>query len=78
MSMNYKSYDLIVRDVAPVFSSSPVRISASRGRDYLNPLNRTALIAGKNRQFLELGSAIVTNTITSVSKDNLLWLEKEL
>lgn len=76
--MNCKFYDLIIKDVSPAFSSFPIRISASRGRDYLNPLNRFDLVAGKNRQFLELGSAFVANTITSVSKDNLLWIEKEL
>lgn len=76
--MNCKSYDLIIRDVAPVFASFSVRISAMRGRDCLNPLNRSSRIAGINRQFLELGRAFVTNTITSVSKDNLLWIEKEL
>jgi hypothetical protein len=29
-------------------------------------------------QFVEIGSGVVTNTITSVSKDNWLWIEKDL
>lgn len=29
-------------------------------------------------QFVEIGSGVFTNTITSVSKDNWLWIEKDL
>jgi hypothetical protein len=29
-------------------------------------------------QVIELGSAEVTNTITSVQKDNIVWIEKQL
>lgn len=28
-------------------------------------------------QFVEIGSDVVTNTITSVSKDNWLWIERD-
>jgi hypothetical protein len=29
-------------------------------------------------QFVEIGSGVVMNTITSVSKDDWLWIEKDL
>lgn len=66
---------LYVRDVRPSDSSSSVRISASRGRNPSSPKKRTR--SGETfMQFIELGSGVVTNTITSVSKDNWLWIEK--
>lgn len=45
----------------------PVRISASRGRGGQRPFH----------QVIELGSSKATNTITSVQKDNLVWIERE-
>ena len=77
MSMICNCPVLYVRDVRPSDSSSSVRISASRGRNPLSPKKRV-----RSRetfvQFVEIGSGVVTNTITSVSKDNWLWIEKDL
>lgn len=77
MSMICNCPVLYVHDVRPSDSSSSVRISASRGRNPLSPKKRV-----RSRetfvQFVELGSGVVTNTITSVSKDNWLWIEKDL
>ena len=77
MSMICNCPVLYVRDVRSSDSSSPVRISASRGRNPLSPKKRVR--SGELlMQFVELGSGVVTNTITSVSKDNWLWIEKDL
>ena len=77
MSMICNCPVLYVRDVRSSDSSSPVRISASRGRNPLSPKKRVR--SGKTFvQFVEIGSGVVTNTITSVSKDNWLWIEKDL
>lgn len=77
MSMICNCPVLYVRDVRSSDSSSPVRISASRGR---NPLSSKKRVRSGElfMQFVELGSGVVTNTITSVSKDNWLWIEKDL
>ena len=77
MSMICNCPVLYVRDVRPSDSSSSVRISASRGRNPLSPKKRVR--SGETFvQFVEIGSGVVTNTITSVSKDNWLWIEKDL
>lgn len=68
---------MYVRDVRSSDSSSPIRISASRGRNPSFPKKR-ARSGELFMQFVELGSGVVTNTITSVSKDNWLWIEKDL
>ena len=77
MSMICNCPVLYVRDVRPSDSFSSVRISASRGRTPLSPKKRVR--SGELfMQFVEIGSGVVTNTITSVSKDNWLWIEKDL
>ena len=77
MSMICNCPVLYVRDVRPSDSFSSVRISASRGRNPLSPKKRVR--SGELfMQFVELGSGVVTNTITSVSKDNWLWIEIDL
>lgn len=68
---------MYVRDVRSSDSSSPVRISANRGRNPSFPKKR-ARSGEMFVQFVEIGSGVVTNTITSVSKDNWLWIEKDL
>lgn len=58
---------VVISDTMPECSLAPIRISASRGRgqyDYC--------------QHIELGSPITTNTITSVQKDNIVWIERFL
>jgi len=77
MSMLCNCPVLYVRDVRSSDSSSPVRISASRGRNPSFPKKR-ARSGEMFVQFVEIGSGVVTNTITSVSKDNWLWIEKDL
>lgn len=77
MSMICNYPVLYVRDVRSSDSSSPIRISASRGRNPSFPKKRAR--SGETFvQFVEIGSGVVTNTITSVSKDNWLWIEKDL
>lgn len=77
MSMICNCPVLYVRDVRPSDSSLSVRISASCGRNPLSPKKRVR--SGELfMQFVELGSGVVTNAITSVSKDNWLWIEKDL
>ena len=77
MSMSCNCPVLYVRDVHSSDSSSPVRISAGRGRNPSFPKKRAR--SGETFvQFVEIGSGVVTNTITSVSKDNWLWIEKDL
>lgn len=77
MSMICNCPVLYVRDVRSSDSSSPVRISASRGRNPSFP-KKGARSGETFVQFVEIGSGVVTNTITSVSKDNWLWIEKDL
>lgn len=77
MSMICNCPVLYVRDVRSSDSSSPVRISACRGRNPSFPKKR-ARSGEMFVQFVEIGSGVVTNTITSVSKDNWLWIEKDL
>lgn len=68
---------MYIRDVRSSDSYSPVRISASRGRNPSFPKKRAR--SGETFvQFVEIGSGVVTNTITSVSKDNWLWIEEDL
>lgn len=68
---------MYVRDVRSSDSSSSVRISASRGRNPSFPKKR-ARSGEMFVQFVEIGSGVVMNTITSVSKDDWLWIEKDL
>ena len=77
MSMICNCPVLYVRDVRSSDSSSSVRISASRGRNPSFPKKR-ARSGEMFVQFVEIGSGVVMNTITSVSKDDWLWIEKDL
>ena len=56
--------------------SKRVLISAQRGRDPDNPTDRKHPSNGRFRQRLEIGGDI-SNTLTSVGKDNLLYMEYE-
>ena len=59
---------ILIKDTEPISDKDPIRISASRGRGgYGKPWF----------QIIELGSSQVTNAITSVQKDNILWIERE-
>lgn len=53
-----------------------VLISVQRGRDPDNPTDRKHPSNGRFRQRLEIGGE-VSNTLTSVGKDNLLFFEYE-
>lgn len=77
MNMMCKNSVLYIRDVLPSASYCAIRISACRGRNPLEPTRRSR--AGERfSQFIEIGSGMVTNTITSVDKDNWLWIERDL
>lgn len=65
----------ILRDRDPACAEAPVRICSSVNRD-LDHLSFRGAHADRNfHQVIELGSATATNTITSVQKDNLVWIE---
>ena len=59
---------MLIKETEPTADMKPVRISASRGRGGQNATH----------QVIELGSWQATNTITSVQKDNIVWIEREL
>ena len=65
-------------DRCPEASEAPVRVAASVNRDLDNLSFRGAHAHRRFHQVIELGSAVATNTITSVQKDNLLWIERDL
>lgn len=69
---------LFLYDRSPSSCLASVRVCASVNRDLDDLSFRGAHASRRFRQVLELGSAQVTNTITSVQKDNLLWIEKFL
>lgn len=96
---------ILIKDTEPNEDMKPVRISASRGRDYPTTYLRDRFpeYGGGNvrvcsmvnrdveevsfrgphgerpfHQVIELGSSQVTNTITSVQKDNLVWIEIDI
>lgn len=65
-------------DRDPDSRAASVRICSQVNRD-LDCLSFRGAHADRNfHQVIELGSAQVTNTITSVQKDNLVWIEREL
>lgn len=67
-----------IRDRDPQSQGRPVRICAQVNRD-LDDISFRGAHADRNfHQVIELGSAEVTNTITSVQKDNIVWIEKQL
>ena len=62
-------------DRDPDNRAASVRICSQVNRD-LDCLSFRGAHADRNfHQVIELGSAQVTNTITSVQKDNLVWIE---
>lgn len=67
----------MIYDTVPTQQRYRVRISASRGRVPINPKDR-GQSRGRFCQCLELGSGLFTNTLTSVAKDNILWIEREI
>ena len=64
------SEPIYITDNEPWEDMQPVRISASRGRSGYKHHHRF-------RQIIEMGGSDVTNSITSVQKDNILWIERE-
>lgn len=69
---------IYLRDRDPESNGKPVRICAQVNRD-LDDISFRGAHADRNfHQVIELGSSQVTNTITSVQKDNIVWIEKQL
>lgn len=63
-------------DRSPKDDAAPVRVASSVNRD-LDDLSFRGAHATRNfHQVIELGSSRFTNTITSVLKDNLVWIER--
>ncbi|GAY28446.1 hypothetical protein [Prevotella sp. MGM1] len=69
---------MYIYDRYPEESSAGVRIATSVNRDLDNLSFRGAHADRRFHQVIELGSEKFTNTITSVQKDNLLWIERLL
>lgn len=67
-----------LRDRDPQSYGRPVRICSQVNRDVDDVSFRGAHADRNFHQVIELGSAEVTNTITSVQKDNILWIEREI
>lgn len=53
------------------------RIAAFRGRDPENPSYRKHPSCGRFRQRMEINGGGTTNTLTSVGKDNMAYIEYE-
>lgn len=53
------------------------RIAAFRGRDPDNPSDRKHPSCGRFRQRMEIKTGGTTNTLTSVGKDNMAYIEYE-
>lgn len=51
------------------------RIAAFRGRDPDNPSDRKHPSCGRFRQCMEINGGGITNTLTSVGKDNMVYIE---
>ena len=67
---------MYLRDRDPASSNDSVRVCSSVNRD-LDCISFRGPHADRNfHQVIELGSSRVTNTITSVQKDNLVWIER--
>lgn len=52
-------------------------IAAFRGRDPDNPSDRKHPSCGRFRQRMEINGGGTTNTLTSVGKDNMAYIEYE-
>lgn len=53
------------------------RIAAFRGRDPDNPSDRKHPSCGRFRQRMEINGEGTTNTLTSVGKDNMVYIQYE-
>lgn len=54
-----------------------IQIAAFRGRDPDNPSDRKHPSCGRFRQRMEINGGGTTNTLTSVGKDNMAYIEYE-
>ena len=54
-----------------------IQIAAFRGRDPDNPSDRKHRSCGRFCQRMEINGYGTTNTLTSVGKDNMVYLEYE-
>lgn len=54
-----------------------IQIAAFRGRDPDNPFDRKHPSCGRFRQRMEINVLGITNTLTSVGKDNMAYIEYE-
>ena len=52
-----------------------IQIAAFRGRDLDNPTDRKHPSCGRFRQRMEINGGGTTNTLTSVDKDNMAYIE---
>lgn len=52
-----------------------IQIAAFRGRDPDNPSDRKHPSCGRFRQRMEINVLGITNTLTSVGKDNMVYVE---
>lgn len=52
-----------------------IQIAAFRGRDPDNPSDRKHPSCGRFRQRMEINAQGTTNTLTSVGKDNMVYIE---
>lgn len=69
-------FDVIIRERVP--DKGRVRVAQLVNRD-LDHISFRGAHAGRNfHQVLELGSHRWTNTLTSISKDNYLWIALEI
>lgn len=67
--------NMYIYDRCPSASSASVRVASSVTRDIDDVTYRGPHSGRRFRKVIELGSDKFTNTITSVQKDNLLWIE---
>jgi hypothetical protein len=63
-------------DRCPADANASVRVVSSVNRDLDDLSFRGPHEHRRFHQVLELGSSQFTNTITSVQKDNLVWIER--
>lgn len=67
--------NMYIYDRCPSASSASVRVASSVNRDLDDLSFRGPHTDRRFHQVIELGSDKFTNTVTSVQKDNLLWIE---
>lgn len=54
-----------------------IQITAFRGREPANPSDRKHPSGGRFRQRMEINGGGTTNTLTSVGKDNMVYIQYE-